>query len=65
MTRNRASSGRNCQDNRSLALRLANFSEEDRARVNSVLSAEKDPARRADLRRRTAGPSGVPPRRAL
>ena len=40
------------EDNRSLALRLANFSEEDRARVNSALSAEKDPARRADLRRR-------------
>lgn len=40
------------EENRSLALRLANFSEEDRAKVNSALNAEKDPARRADLRRR-------------
>ena len=40
------------QENRSLVLRLANFSEEDRARVNSALSAERDSERRADLRRR-------------
>jgi hypothetical protein len=39
-------------DNRALALRLANFSEEDRIKVNSVLDAEKNPARRTELRRR-------------
>ncbi|MBV9381696.1 MAG: hypothetical protein JO242_13640, partial [Streptosporangiaceae bacterium] len=42
----------NLDENRSLALRLANFSEEDRAKVNDALNAEKDPDRRADLRRR-------------
>lgn len=40
------------EDNRSLALRLANFSEEDRVKVNSALRQETDPARRADLRSR-------------
>lgn len=38
-------------DNRSLALRLANFSEEDRARVDNALSEEDDADRRAELRR--------------
>lgn len=40
------------EENRALALRLANFSEEDRVKVNSALDAEKDPTRRSDLRRR-------------
>jgi hypothetical protein len=35
--------------NRSLALRLANFSEDDRSKIDSALSAEKDEARRAQL----------------
>lgn len=39
-------------ENRTLALRLANFSEEDRIKVNSALDGEKDPTRRAELRRR-------------
>ena len=34
---------------RSLALRLANFSEDDRAKVEAALAAEEDPARRAKL----------------
>jgi hypothetical protein len=42
----------NLEDNQTLALRLANFSEEDRERVNSVLNAETSASRRADLRRR-------------
>ncbi len=39
-------------DNRAVALRLANFSEEDRQRVDKALAAETDPQRRGDLRRR-------------
>lgn len=39
-------------DNRTLALRLANFSEEDRQKVDQALASETDAARRADLRRR-------------
>jgi hypothetical protein len=38
-------------DNRSLALRLANFSEEDRQKVDRALAGEADAARRATLRR--------------
>ena len=34
---------------RSLALRLANFSEDDRTKVEAALGAEEDPARRAQL----------------
>jgi hypothetical protein len=37
-------------ENRSLALRLANFSEEDRQRVDDALTAEEDDDRRAELR---------------
>jgi len=39
-------------DNRTIALRLANFSEEDRQRVDKALAAEDDPERRAELRKR-------------
>lgn len=39
-------------DNRSVALRLANFSEEDRQKVDKALVAETDPKRRAELRKR-------------
>jgi hypothetical protein len=39
-------------DNRSVALRLANFSEEDRQKVDRALIAETDPDRRAELRQR-------------
>ncbi|WP_417564158.1 helicase HerA domain-containing protein [Microbacterium sp.] len=39
-------------DNRDLALRLTNFSEEDRQRVEKSLSQETDAARRAELRGR-------------
>lgn len=39
-------------DNRTIALRLANFSEEDRQRVDKVLLAETDEDRRAVLRQR-------------
>ena len=39
-------------DNRTIALRLANFSEEDRQRVDKVLLAETEPDRRATLRER-------------
>jgi hypothetical protein len=39
-------------DNRSVALRLANFSEEDRQKVDKALVAETDPDRRAELRKR-------------
>ncbi len=38
------------EDNRTLALRLANFSEEDRQKVDKALAAETDTARRAALR---------------
>jgi hypothetical protein len=38
-------------ENRTLALRLANFSEEDRARVDDALSEEDDADRRSELRR--------------
>jgi hypothetical protein len=38
------------EENRVLALRLANFSEEDRQKVDKALAAEVDTARRADLR---------------
>ena len=37
------------EENRSLALRLANFSEDDRAKVDAALAAEEDNARRAEL----------------
>lgn len=37
-------------ENRALALRLANFSEEDRQRVDDALTAEGDVERRAELR---------------
>lgn len=40
------------EDNRTVALRLANFSEEDRQKVDKALVAESDPTRRAELRRR-------------
>lgn len=43
---------RQLEDNRALALRLANFSEEDRQKVDAVLRSESDPQRRAELRRR-------------
>lgn len=39
-------------DNRAIALRLANFSEEDRQRVDKALLAEADADRRAELRKR-------------
>lgn len=39
-------------DNRALALRLANFSEEDRQKVDKALAAETDTARRTELRKR-------------
>ncbi len=39
-------------DNRALALRLANFSEEDRQKVDKALAAETDTARRSELRER-------------
>jgi hypothetical protein len=39
-------------DNRAIALRLANFSEEDRQKVDIALVAETDDARRAVLRQR-------------
>jgi hypothetical protein len=39
-------------DNRSLALRLANFSEEDRQRVDKALAGETQPTRRSTLRAR-------------
>ncbi len=39
-------------DNRTIALRLANFSEEDRQRVDKALLAETEPDRRAMLRER-------------
>lgn len=39
-------------ENRSLALRLANFSEEDRQRVDKALAGETEPTRRATLRAR-------------
>jgi DNA helicase HerA-like ATPase len=39
-------------DNRGIALRLANFSEEDRQRVDKALVAERDSDRRAQLRQR-------------
>ena len=37
------------EENRSLALRLANFSEDDRTKVEATLAAEEDPARRTQL----------------
>ena len=37
------------EENRSLALRLANFSENDRGKVDAALAAEEDNARRAKL----------------
>ena len=37
------------RENRSLALRLANFNEDDRAKVDAALAAEEDNARRAHL----------------
>lgn len=40
------------EENRSLAQRLANFSEEDRQKVDKALADESDANRRADLRRR-------------
>ena len=40
------------EDNRNLALRLANFSEEDRQRVDKALREEPDSERRAELTRR-------------
>ena len=40
---------RRLEENRSLALRLANFSEDDRAKVDAVLAAEEDNARRTEL----------------
>ncbi|MBA2726042.1 MAG: hypothetical protein H0U53_08635, partial [Actinobacteria bacterium] len=40
------------EDNRSLALRLANFSEEDRQKVDKALRAESDPTRRTELQQR-------------
>lgn len=40
---------RQLEENRSLALRLANFSEDDRSKVDAALAAEEDSARRADL----------------
>lgn len=40
---------RQLQENRSLALRLANFTEDDRAKVDAALAAEEDSARRAHL----------------
>jgi hypothetical protein len=39
-------------DNRTIALRLANFSEEDRQKVDKALVAETDDKRRAELRKR-------------
>lgn len=39
-------------DNRTIALRLANFSEEDRQKVDKALVAETDADRRAELRQR-------------
>ncbi len=39
-------------DNRNIALRLANFSEEDRQKVDKALVAETDADRRAELRQR-------------
>lgn len=39
-------------ENRSIALRLANFSEEDRQKVDKALVAEEDPTRRTELRKR-------------
>ncbi len=39
-------------DNRAVALRLANFSEEDRQKVDKALLAEKDSKRRAELMQR-------------
>ena len=41
---------RQLEENRSLALRLANFSEDDRAKVDAALAAEENSARRAGLR---------------
>lgn len=40
------------EENRDLALRLANFSEEDRQRVDAVLDSETDVARRLELKQR-------------
>ena len=40
---------RRLEENRSLVLRLANFSEDDQAKVDAALAAEKDNARRANL----------------
>ena len=40
------------EENRGIALRLANFSEEDRQRVDKALVAERDAERRAQLRSR-------------
>ena len=40
---------RRLEENRSLALRLANFSEDDRTKVDAALAAEEDNARRAEL----------------
>ena len=40
------------EDNRAIALRLANFSEEDRQKVDKALLAEADPEHRALLRQR-------------
>ena len=40
---------RQLEENRSLALRLANFSEDDRAKIDTALAAEEDTARRAEL----------------
>ena len=37
------------KENRLLAMRLANFSEDDRAKVDAALAAEEDKARRAEL----------------
>lgn len=44
--------GKRLDDNRTVALRLANFSEEDRQKVDKALADEPDPERRADLRGR-------------
>ena len=54
---------RRLEENRSLALRLANFSEHDRAKVDAALAAEEDNARRAELAESTAHAAAVSTRR--
>lgn len=44
--------GKRLKENRELALRLTNFSEEDRQRIDRALGDESDEARRAELRGR-------------